>query len=363
MRLQLRRRQSILAMLDTCDKTTLALSRYLLASHIPLLLTIVLTYNCNLRCAYCFERSLRDKVRGTLTLAEWFSVLREAREMGALYLTITGGEPLCSSLFIELYTYAHKLGYVIRVKTNGTLINDKHITMFKALPPEQVSVSLYGASEKTYQSFCGKECFDIVVNSIAMLASSNINASLTAVMTSCNEKELARLSEIAEQFALNLSVYRFISPSIDGDSRTVCCEASLKSIAESFEILGDASEYRQRKQRSSLTWNSTFKQCYAGKASCVILPNGNMLPCQMCPHEKSLSVTELGFKNCWLMLRTISKELIDVETPCASCSHKLLCGKCALLYKMAADRECKKKAARLRFLLHNQRSEQQHAKY
>lgn len=84
-----------------------------------------LTKACNLRCRYCFERSDRAN-KNEITLKEKKNILDQAVKLGAKSLVIAGaGEPLLDKDFKKIIRYAHKLGLVSVVYTNGTLIGKK----------------------------------------------------------------------------------------------------------------------------------------------------------------------------------------------------------------------------------------------
>ena len=61
----------------------------------PLWLSLELTYRCPLKCTWCNNPlDFEDYAAKELSTEEWKQVLRDAREIGALQLGFTGGEPL-----------------------------------------------------------------------------------------------------------------------------------------------------------------------------------------------------------------------------------------------------------------------------
>src|ERR1041385_325755 len=60
----------------------------------PLWLLLELTYRCPLHCAFCYNPLDFARTTQELTTEEWLKVLREARELGAVQLGLSGGEPL-----------------------------------------------------------------------------------------------------------------------------------------------------------------------------------------------------------------------------------------------------------------------------
>ena len=81
-----------------------------------------LTYACNLDCAFCYnDLELEGK---PLTLAQYRTLLEELAGLSVLDLTLSGGEPLAHPSFFDIGGYAHELGFVIRIKSNGHAIKE-----------------------------------------------------------------------------------------------------------------------------------------------------------------------------------------------------------------------------------------------
>ena len=60
----------------------------------PLWLLSELSYRCPLHCAFCYNPVDYSQVGTELDTAGWLSVLSQSREMGAVQLGLSGGEPL-----------------------------------------------------------------------------------------------------------------------------------------------------------------------------------------------------------------------------------------------------------------------------
>ncbi len=60
----------------------------------PLWLLAEITYRCPLHCVYCSNPVDYSSYGAELATEDWLRVLREARELGAVQLGFSGGEPL-----------------------------------------------------------------------------------------------------------------------------------------------------------------------------------------------------------------------------------------------------------------------------
>jgi MoaA/NifB/PqqE/SkfB family radical SAM enzyme len=89
-------------------------------------LYLEVTHKCNLACLSCYTRAGVEKA-DALTLDEQKLVVRQAREMGAQVVSISGsGEPLLYRNLFDLIDYIRGLGMAVVVFTNGTTI-DKEV--------------------------------------------------------------------------------------------------------------------------------------------------------------------------------------------------------------------------------------------
>src|ERR1700712_217124 len=98
----------------------------------PLWLLCELTYRCPLHCAFCYNPLELDERVAELGTADWFRVLREARELGAVQLGLSGGEPLARGDLEDIVAEAHRLGFYINLITSGVGLNETRMQALKA---------------------------------------------------------------------------------------------------------------------------------------------------------------------------------------------------------------------------------------
>ncbi|MCM8783656.1 MAG: radical SAM protein [Candidatus Omnitrophica bacterium] len=113
---------------------------------IPFHCLLELTYRCNLKCLHCYV--VRDTQK-ELTTQQFLSILDQLKELGTLYLIISGGEPLVRTYFFEICKHAKKNNFALRIFTNASLINTNIAERIRELKPLVVEVGLYGF-EKTH---------------------------------------------------------------------------------------------------------------------------------------------------------------------------------------------------------------------
>jgi len=85
--------------------------------------SIILGYECNNNCRFCYCGSKRNKFRPSTTSEIKFK-LKQARERGSTFVDFLGGEPTIRKDIIELVKYARTIGFeTISFTTNGRMFS------------------------------------------------------------------------------------------------------------------------------------------------------------------------------------------------------------------------------------------------
>ena len=90
---------------------------------------------CNMNCEMCYIRLNKKEVEeqgGLHDVEEWTQLGNEMAEAGVLFLLLTGGEPLMFSGFQRLYQELKRLGMILTINTNGTLLDKGWADFFAA---------------------------------------------------------------------------------------------------------------------------------------------------------------------------------------------------------------------------------------
>src|ERR1700752_206942 len=77
----------------------------------PLWLLAELTYRCPLHCAYCSNPVDYATHGAELDTRQWFKVLEQARELGAVQRGLSGGEPMLRDDLEDIVAHARQLGF------------------------------------------------------------------------------------------------------------------------------------------------------------------------------------------------------------------------------------------------------------
>ncbi|TCQ91735.1 pyrroloquinoline quinone biosynthesis protein PqqE [Rahnella variigena] len=121
----------------------------------PLWLLAELTYRCPLQCPYCSNPLDFARQEKELTTAQWIKVFEEAREMGAVQIGFSGGEPLVRKDLPELIRAARDLGFYTNLITSGIGLTEKKIDSFAQAGLDHIQISFQASDEELNAALAG----------------------------------------------------------------------------------------------------------------------------------------------------------------------------------------------------------------
>jgi len=118
------------------------------------MLYLEVTHSCDLRCVGCYTKAGKEK-NDVLTLEEKKSVVRQAKKMGARFVSLSGsGEPLLYDDIFILIDYIKQLQMGVIIYTNGTLLS-KEVADFLVSRSVQVYFKLYSLNPTIFNRMVG----------------------------------------------------------------------------------------------------------------------------------------------------------------------------------------------------------------
>lgn len=167
----------------------------------PLSAYLSISADCNQNCKMCGFVN-RDDKESELTLNQWICLAEQMKKYGVLFITLTGGEPTYSEIFLDFYKRLCLMGFKVKVKTNATLMKSKALqNVFIEFPPDSVFITLYGSTPETYYRVTGnKEGLASALEAIPFFLSLKSNLFLTMTVSSINYTEIDGVQEIANKF-------------------------------------------------------------------------------------------------------------------------------------------------------------------
>jgi radical SAM protein with 4Fe4S-binding SPASM domain len=194
------------------------------AGRRPMTVELELTARCNLDCRHCYVNlpAGDEHAAGVeLSASEIERLAGEAASMGVLWCLITGGEPLLRPDFPEIYLSLRKMGLLLSVFTNASLVTPGIARLFKAHPPRVIEVTVYGATEETYERVTRRKgSYAAFRRGLGRLLGSGARIRLKAMALRSNLHEMDKIAQFGR--SLTVDYYRFdslIHLRYDGDPK------------------------------------------------------------------------------------------------------------------------------------------------
>lgn len=303
-----------------------------------------LTSRCNFRCPMCYIHGSNEGLKEReLSADTWLSLATQATKRGMVFALLTGGEPFVREDFFDILRGMKKLGLLISVNSNGSLLNGEMIERLAEDPPFRMNISLYGASNETYGNMCGVPCCDRVIENIKALRAHGIDTRLNVSLTEYNRDDLEMILETAKRLGVHVKASSYMYPPTRYDKEsgrgrmTAQCAAETSVRYDSIrftdeEFKGRAENMRQGVcQREECPGDPTAEgiSCRAGNASFWLTWEGKMLPCGLMKAPVAYPL-EVGFDAAWDKIR---KETAAIRLPsvCATCAKRNMCSICAAI--------------------------------
>jgi len=225
----------------------------------------------------------------------------------------------------------------VTVFTNGTLISDGIVRLFEELPPRSVEISVYGATEPTFERITGvtgsyQEC----LSGIKKLLERRIPVRLKTILMTLNSHEFADIERMAEDFGVKFRFDAAIFPRLNGDQSPLGLRVSpAEAVDKEFsnnERIDQWENFLENHQAG--TASDDLYQCGAGLTGFYIDPCGSLRPCLM---TTSLSYDLLtgSFSVGWQEITArIREKKTGHDFACNTCSLKLHCGYCPAFFEL-----------------------------
>lgn len=303
---------------------------------IPISGTFELTARCNFNCKMCYVHQQHSKEQ-ELTAAQWLAMGKEMAARGMVFLLLTGGEPFLRADFPEIYLGLRRLGLMVSVNTNASLLTDEILAAFQEAPPARVNVTLYGGSEETYSTLCGNAAYATVTENILRMQAAGVYVKINATVNPYNVSDIDAIYQFGREHDLSVRGTAYMYPPVRTcGEKSPCKRFSPKEAAEC--MLKFREQYLSPEQIRSLAVSAEDVEddcatdggpmrCRAGRTSLWVTWDGRLLPCGMFPTE-GYSLLSHSFDEAWSGVRAdVAKVVMPVE--CNTCGKRDHCGACA----------------------------------
>lgn len=296
------------------------------------------THRCNLRCVHCYCRQEAGDERARAAELSFETICRivdQAADAGVLSLTLTGGEPLLRTDFLDIYNHIKSRGILPILFTNGTLITPRIAEHLAEYPPYYVDISIYGRTKETYESITGQPgSFERCLQGIDRLVKRGIRVFLKTPAMIQNRHELGGLRQFAESLGTTFRFDLNLSPRLEHmDDRFGPYDHGLP-LQERVDLeFADAEKVKAwsafSREVKSMPREQTVYTCGAGLSGFFVDARGHMTMCVL-SRNPSYDLTAGTFEEGWALLARTRQETSgdQASMECQTCEVRTFCQQC-----------------------------------
>ncbi len=265
--------------------------------YLPVVLMFI-TDKCNLRCKMCGVCELeRDRAgEKELSTEEWFAVIDAADRLGAMLVSISGGEPILRADLCDIIRRARARDMAVHMCTNGTLMTAGKALELRDSGVSAVSISLDGPTAELHERLRGKGTFEPSVNAVRLLRefAPEVRVGINCLITRQNYMNLGGMVELAKSLDVRQIKFAPIHTNLLHRLRhagefadLLFAPDDLNALDAQVKLLGSACA-----DSGLLTTSAEFLngiadlystprafRCCAGWASVAVGPTGFVTPC------------------------------------------------------------------------------------
>lgn len=293
---------------------------------VPHAAILELTRRCNLACRHCYATP--EKGRRELSFDEIGRVLDELRELGALFLTLCGGDPTVNRGFLPIVRRASAARFAVQFFSNGLLIDEETADELAKLSVFHAGISLYGATPETHDDITRRRgSYAKTVRAARLLRERGIHVVFKFIATARNAHEAWAAAEMAAGLGIPIRVDATITARDDLNRDTLALQPARelhKRILRSFQADDFAPHAADREGNRDLS-------CGMGKTLLSINAYGDVFPCVTLPIPAG-NVRYAPLREIWegsALLRELRRyPRADRLGGCGGCGIRSHCSRC-----------------------------------
>lgn len=294
----------------------------------PLIVWFEITRACNLSCRHCYVEAGKPR-ENELSTNEIFDALDQLKDAGVFALVLVGGEPMGRPDFFEILDYAHALGFVISIATNGMYVTQEVIDR---LPREECVVSVSVDGTTFHKELRVRSSWDDIKERLKLLRKNSIPTAIMSTQTDRNVNELHDILEFARE---NECFFGSTPFSPIGRGRYFPQYQPKPDIVDEAARLFIADKQHDQRMNGTigLCVAKFLDEChnlaratrreFCGVAMAYLLSDGTLYPCSICASNgkfDSGNIRERPFKSLWEnSFEGIRQFTYDKFTACPSC--------------------------------------------
>lgn len=299
----------------------------------PLWLLAELTYRCPLHCAFCYNPVDYATQPAELGTDEWLRVLAEGRELGAVQLGLSGGEPLLRDDLEPIVAEARRLGYYSNLLTSGVGLTEARAAALKAAGLDHVQLSFQDSTREMNDFLSHTRTFELKQRVARLIKAQGWPMVMNVVIHRLNIDHIERIIEMAAELGaeyLELANTQYYSWAFVNRAQLLPTREQLQRAEAVANVWRRRLEGRMRIFFVAPDYHEgRAKKCVNGWGSMflTVAPDGSTLPChtaKMLPGLSFPNVRETSLREAWFDSEGFNRYRGTgwMKQPCASCEHK-----------------------------------------
>ena len=240
----------------------------------PRILTIEITWNCNLNCPMCPRQAFTVRKNRNMFLQEFEKILHATPKIKQVNFCGLG-EPLMNPHFYKMLEFAHQKHIGVVFVTNGTLLTENNI---KRLSPnvQTIYFSIDSPIPQIYKKIRGID-IEVVIASIRRLKvlRPDIKIYIQPLLMKETIDEMQKIVYLAKGLGTDLSLIYPIAFQEHEDRNQVYYLSNLKNYIDNIKTIAKKEGVRIHTRPS----HPVKKNCFDPWVSPTISINGDIYPC------------------------------------------------------------------------------------
>jgi pyrroloquinoline quinone biosynthesis protein E len=254
----------------------------------PSTLVAELSYQCPLHCPYCSNPVDigAKRYREELETEHWVRAFHEARALGVLQLALTGGEPMLRRDLVELCAAARDADLYSSLITAGTLFTRERAEALKQAGLDHVQISVQAPTQETNDRIAGNRSFEKKIAAAHLARELDFPLTINCVLHRQNLDQVEEILDLTLEVGaqrLELANTQYYGWAVPNQEALLPTWEQLRRGEEAVQ------RFRERVgPKVDVLWvlpdlyEDLPKPCMGGwgRATMVVAPNGEVMPCQ-----------------------------------------------------------------------------------
>ena len=290
----------------------------------------VLLSKCNHNCVHCYIPGHNSNGLSTDTIKR---CIDEARSLGALNITFTGGEVLLRDDLLELVEYARLKYMRVFLMSNGYALDPEYIAKLADLYISEFSTTVYSMDADIHDKITRVPgSLRKTLENISLLKKHRIAVTIKTPLMEYNKFAYRDVEEYARSNGFNFRTSPSIFSKTDGEATPHNYEIQ----TDLRTIVSDTDRINANYRGEIISQNNGDIPCIAGHSNICVNYDGRVWPCNTLPLTVGNIHTE-SLEDIWYHSTALNewrRKCTHIPKPCQTCKLHTHCVRCPCLAYM-----------------------------